>query len=345
MLKSKKERTKFFNCYNKQNNLKSEKFLFKDVEINFSKEEIKKINRVVDSYHSKQFLIFFDKTLKEELTREKIYQILKRSQKFNNFLNDLLQAYLYIMTGNQGRAENIIKKLLENEIFYHVLRSDIKNISIEKQQYLFLDILEKIETELENKKLFFNLIAYIGFQSTGEFSEEILDSFDVPEDIPAIRRRYSSIQYGEKFPHVWGPFLFNRSSSKEYDQYLKQSILSEMLTKDHLSSLLFLRSLDGVDKTYKNNIIQMVKKTKNSMDYYERLIYFRLLDDENFRKYLSAHLKEFNSLIINEKRNFFKTKLKSGLLTKEISIIQLLSLGDLDWEYLYQFIGHEKRKF
>ncbi|MFT6631431.1 MAG: hypothetical protein ACJAS4_001380 [Bacteriovoracaceae bacterium] len=274
---------------------------------------------------------------------EKAYVILKELDKYNNIIAKLLKSYLFMISGNSARTETILIEIMNKELFEHALVSDIQLMKIENQIEMTLAIIDRFDDDFKNTKLIENFVAYIFFGSSGEFQTEFDSELTIKRGISYIREKYKSIQYGKPFPFVWGAPVYEMSSQVEYNQYIKSSVVGKKLINNQTSYLLFFRNLDGINSEFKKPLVDGINKLESTRELYLKTVYFRMLDNDSFYRFLTAHKENKIGLIANLKRKFFKEQILSN---KNIlfSIIQLTILGDLDPRYILKLMANERAR-
>lgn len=344
MLKSAEDRLKFFECYNTQYKSVKSKFTLNGTDIHIA--DVKKINKfkeiIVSNDRSKELIKVLNEILNKEYEFEKAYQLSMKLKSFNNILAVLADAYLYDVLGNTGKAERLIKGILSQELLFHTMNSDIKLMAMRDQISYSISLLEKLQDELESKYVEV-LLYYLYTQTTGEFSESLNRKFNINSSLNYTRQNYNSISYGLRFPMVWGPAIFDQGSHVELKVYLeKANVLTDKSEFDG-KHLLFLRRFNGIDRKIKDRLIHQMKKIEQSQDYYQKLIYYRILKDDDFYKYIAANMNLKLGLISNSEREFYQSSLSQNQNIL-FSSVQLLKIGDYSFKTLLKVIAFEAAK-
>ncbi len=340
-LKSKEDQLKFSECFNTQNS--GTPFSLMHMQLNFSKKEIRYLDKQISKDKSDKFSKMFTKVMSFKYDFEKAYVYVKKLDEYNNVLARLLQAYIYMISGNHSRAELIMIKIMNKELYHHAITSDIRSLEVDKQITMCVDILKKFENEISKPKLFENFLSFLYWGVQGEFQRKLDKHFTIKRGGEFLRNKYTSVQYGKPFPFIWAPYLFNNSSKVEYLNYLKETDVSRRLAQGDLSSLLFFRAVDGIDAKNKKYIIKEFKRLFASDDFYEKEVLFRVLDDDLFYKFISAHSDKKMGLIANIKRKFYTKQVRENknLL---ISILNLVTLGDINRKFILKLVASKSAK-
>lgn len=337
-LKDLTERKNFFKCYNQQNLFKLSKIQINSIVINLSKQELEKLESFSVSDSAEKMEKLFKKTMSFKYTLETAYRLVKELELHKNILSELLQVYVYIISDNQAKAEGILKRLMNKELLYYSLNSEIKSLSIKKQILMSTKILKKIKLDISSEKVFSNFIFYLYINSTGDFQKSLKKEFTINRSSSYLREQYKSVQFGKPFPHVWGSSIFNMGSQFEYTKFIEDSAVGiNRTTQDHI---LFFRGVLGINKKYKDTLIKAFKKLENTNEFYLKQVYFRMLNDELFFKFISAHLNKKIGLVASLKRKFYKSTIRHPVHF-QYSIQELISLGDFNFNYILKIMAFE----
>jgi hypothetical protein len=274
---------------------------------------------------------------------EKAYSINKKLGKYNNIIAKLLKSYIFMISGNSARTESILVEIMSKELFEHALSSDIQLMKLEDQVEMTLAILDKFDDDFKNTRLLQNFLAYLFFGSSGQFQEDFDSELTIPRGVSHIREKYKSIQYGKPFPFVWGIPVFEKSSQVEYDGFIEASIVGKSMISKKNPYILFFRNLDGINNKYKKSLLHSISSLEKTKDFYLKSVFFRMLDNEPFYKFIHAHKEKKIGLVANLKRKFYKEKLlkEENIL---YSLIQLTILGDLNPNYIIKFMANERAR-
>lgn len=339
-LKNQDERLSFFKCYNKQNVLKKERLSFQGITVAFDLESIEEIKKFKVNDKAVELKKIFNDIMVFKYDLEKANNLIKKLDNYKSFLASLLKSYLYMISGNSAKTEAILIELMGKEIFEHALSSDIQLMKIQDQIEVTLAILDKFDDDLENPKLLELFIAYLFYGTTGSFKRELDSELTIDRGLSYVRKNYQSVQFGKPFPFVWGSQVFEGGSQIEYDKFIESGVVGERLLSGESKYILFFRSIDGINSKYKDSLIKQTKALKKNSDFYLKTVLFRMLDNQHFYRFFSAHSKKKVGLIANLKRDFYKDKIKNGE-NVAFSLAQLTLLGDLNFQYILKFIGHE----
>ncbi len=214
-------------------------------------------------------------------------------------------------------------------------------MSEEQQMEQTFLVLNKIKDEMDTP--YFNiLLFYFYSQTKGEFQVQMNSKFQINSSLNYARNNYNSQTYGFRYPFVWGPTIYNDGSHVELKIFLDKTSVwnSPNLSGD---SMLFLRKKNGINKKLRTKIIKKINSIHQTKNFYDRMIYFRLIDDEDFYQYISANMKIKLGLVSNDKRKFLKERIKQNK-NITLSALQLMLLGDYNIETILKALSHEKAR-
>ena len=235
--------------------------------------------------------------------------------------------------GNHAKAEQLIKNYISNDFFINIYNSDLYHLAKEKRLEMLVYLLKAFEEDLNSEKLTSSLIFYLYYQSSGEFRERLDDEFEIPHSLSEVRSFYRSNRYGKVFPFVWGPSIFNDSSQKEYIKYINKTSVYKELLKGKKQNLLFYRNLSNIPKKQNKTIIERLKSLMNSNSFLDQYLFWELVNDDTFYKFITAQSKIKIGIVTKGKRNTWKKLLEEEKL-KSLAVWGLLSLGDIQENYL-----------
>ena len=202
-----------------------------------------------------------------------------------------------------------------------------------------LAVLKHLKTKESLADLFDPLIFYLSYNSTGEFKDAIDQNVIVLSSSSEIKKKYESYRYGRRLPYVWGPYLFESRSRKEFQRFVQTSFSNEIDLKR--SDLLFFRDAKSLDKKLKTTIVKKLSASEFSSSHYKDYIYFILLDNDSFYQLVDAHSKEKIGLITGEKRKLFMSYLSVPKLSG-LGLLGLLEIGNIHLRYIEEdILSHE----
>lgn len=343
VLENPKEKKDFFTCYNKQNSLKLKKQKIDDFEINISEKEVRsrRAQKIVDK--SKEMEGIYKEVMLFKYELEAAYRLVKKLDKYDNIIAKLLKSYVYLISGNSSRAASVLLEIMEKELFYHSLTSDIKLLKLSSQIRMSVELISKLKNEFQNKRVIENIIYYIVGGSSGEYQKRLSRRFNLDLRVTTVLKKYQSIQYGRKFPFVWGPLMLSDSWKRFSEEFTRKGIVSKELLLKRMDLLLFYRNVLKIDPIFKTSILKILKTLKNKNNYYQKEILLRSLDDGVFYKYVSAHFKINWGVLANLKRDFYHSKLKANI-NLHYTIQNLISLGDEDPLFINKLLALENAR-
>ncbi len=340
-LESQKTKDKLLECFNKQHEAPTRDLL--NIKLNLSNKKFKKLQKISYQDNAKKQVAVYSAVMSFKYDIELAHKFTKQLKKFNNILARLLEAYLYMISGNYARSEYILLNIMEKELLFYALTSDMSSVGLEKQTRLIIDVIKKFENELSKPIILENLIFYLYSNSQGYFKKKLADSFSIKDSSQYIRKGYKSIRYGRPYPFVWGPSVFEKSSQVEYDQFLEKSLVGEKLGEHKMEHLLFFRALDGIKEKYKSSVLREFKKLGKVSDSYSTEVFFRVVDDESFFKFVNAHSKVKIGLVANRKRKFYRKQVEQ-MVNLPYAVYNLIQLGDVNWEDLLKVMAFEQAR-
>ncbi len=290
---------------------------------------------------SQELMKLLDKVFEKKHKMEVSYKLSKQLSSYTNILARLADAYLYLRIGNISRAETILKEIFNKELLYHTIRSDIGLMNLDKQISYTIRVLEKLQLHFDKNKYFEILLFYLYSQSGEEFAEKLSQEFNIGRGVKYARSQYGSFKYGASLPYTWGPVLFEEGSIVEYENYLASSM--KFQSPSQADSLLFYRKTQLIRKELKSDILKKFKDLRSLNHYYDKFIYYRLLNDKEVYKFLSANINFKLGLVGNKERIFYKNRLRKNDNFK-LSLYMLMALGDFDSKYINKAIAIEKRR-
>ena len=253
----------------------------------------------------------------------------------NNLIARLMESLIYYDYGNKAKAESIIKDLLQEDFNSHVFSSETTFASYSDITDQTLEMLSKLKEREISQNALETLVFYIHFHTTSELRDRLDQSFDIPKGMSQIQAKYSKIIYGQEMPFVWAPILFEESSRKEYSRFVSAAMKFKKVGKP--SDLLLFRGFPSIPKKRKDSVRENFVKLSDSSNTLEQSIYFSLLDNETFYRFASNNEKIKLGLILNKKRNYFKSLLNNVNL-REYALLSLISIGDIDLEMIEKHI-------
>lgn len=248
-----------------------------------------------------------------------------------NILSTLIRSVIFLKAGNVTRVNNLLSAIIKKDFLQHILNSEIENMPIDMQLSMSRSLLKELRSELDNTRLVDILIYYLYINTRGEYRDMLDDEFSIDVSMSFVRKNYKSITFGAPYKYVWLTAVFENGSKKEllklFDLY---SLFQEnKLTKN--SDLLFFRYLNNLDTSYKDKILNSFKTLSSSEEQYEQIAYTRILEDENFYRYIQANTSQKLGLLMNIKRKIYQSLLRMNKAVG-LSTLQLLVLGDTQIE-------------
>lgn len=294
-----------------------------------------KIIRKTQSKKHSDFMSLYNSITKKIGTSTQLYKQLEKLKQMKHLLARLLESYIYMRVGNHSRAEQVIKDFISNDFFLNLYSSESLHLSRSAKYDILIYLIKSFEEDLKSEKLVSSLIFYLYHQSTGAFKERLDDEFEIPHSLREVRSFYRSNRYGKVFPFVWGPSIFEDSSQKEYMNYIGNTNIFESLKKGQGQNLLFYRTMSNIPKNQHKVILDKLLDMKKSGQAIEQFIFWELVNDDTFYKFVTAHSKIQVGIVTNGKRRFYQQLLAENKLPA-FAIWGLLSLGDFQKKYLIQ---------
>lgn len=338
-----KDLKEFLKCFNDQYNFSKKAILYKKIPIKISKELSRSFKfKPLSNQRTDEMLKLIQVVRAAKLTQERSHRLFKKFQGYKNLLARLYEAYIFIKQENISRAKRVLQNIVKVDFTKHILQSDVGDLTLETEIKYFLEILKDLSLYFEGHKEFENLIYYLGFNTSGKFHEALLEQFPIRLKMNTVRDLYGSHTYGRQYPFVWAPIVFEESSQVEYLKVLEVSKVYKRL-KNQSDYLLFLRSLDGIQRDQKDLVLKQFEKMREGNSAYSKYIEFSLLEDDNFDSFLQANKLKNRTLLATAKRSYYKKLLLSGRLF-EYALINLLELGDIQESYLPLIFKYENNR-
>lgn len=311
--------------------------------IRIDKKSLKSFRRYNFKDKTKSFINLYQRIVTSKFDKENFYQFSKALNSFSNLYAHLLKVYVYLKLDNRSRARYEIENILLRDFYQFLFDSDIRLMELGTQKEILTNLLEKIAFFLGEEQKFMNLLYYIAFYSEGELKELIEEKFSLKYSISYLREKYESFQYGRKFPFVWAPIIFETSSQVEYLKVLKLALMGKNVETGDPKYLMFFRMRDSVPRQQRESVLKLFKTLQNRKTFYEHELYYRMLEDASFKKFLSANGVGKTPILASSKRKFYARSLKRNK-NPLYSIYNLLSLGDMNPEYTWQLLAFENSR-
>lgn len=335
------QRKELISCYNKVAPKKFKTISWKNIDIKVSKKMASLYGRTKKNNRTNAFLEIYDKSLSEDLSRAQAYSLIKQLERFDDFFTILNQAKLFL-DYNPARSEFLLKQLMKKEMIEHILNADLIHISLKVQQRMLIKLLKPIyEHQDVSQSIKENFIYYIVNNTSKEFHQVLKELTRVKYSVSFLRKKYSSLQFGYKYPFVWGPKVYEESSQVEYDEYLKKVELSSYLKSSSPSGILFFRGIEGIRDEKKDSVLKALERVKSSSKFYDRFLYFRMLQDRSFYKFVNVHSKNTVKFLAADQRRYYKDLTKKNKISL-ITLLSLYSLGDIKQDYLIKYLAYSK---
>jgi hypothetical protein len=209
----------------------------------------------------------------------------------------------------------------------YILNSDLSSLDLEKQFSMSLNLLNEFSEHLENTNVFNSVLFYIYNNTNHDYREALDDEFSIPRGIKEVRQRYQSARLGKPYPYIWGPWLYENSSQKEYLKFINNTKLIKNFNQQHPRFLLFFRNSEISDEKIKKNILKKMMILKNSKKVISKFIYFEMINNNFFYKFLSANSKMKMGLVLNAQRKHYYKVLRESS-AKQYGLYRLLGIGD-----------------
>jgi hypothetical protein len=294
------------------------KRIYEEIKKNKSQVEPAKINYLVDSYN----LITTQK-----FNHSIYFKIVKKLKKSKNMIASLIRSYIYLKAANPIRAEGILKNLMKTDFLSHIITSDLQGMTLEKQVGISRFLLRSLKDDFGENEIMNIFIYYLYSNSTGVYREMLDDEFSIDSSISYVRKKYRSMTYGKPFAYVWLPHIYEHGSKKELQSKVESFNFFNDLKLNDYKKLLFFRSTSIIKPKDKSKILKSFRILQSSNDPYDKFVFIRLLEDEDFYRYIKANIKVHTGLLQNQKRELFRALLDDNQAAN-LGIIYLLSMGD-----------------
>lgn len=311
------------------------------IPIEISDEEIlKKVKEHTFKSKNEWFKFYYnDEIFKNEskiknpyITFPKILDELKSQN--DHFISKLLEAYIYLRMHNRGKASEVIIQMLKLDPH----KSSFYNLNLnKKQREKVLDrldtILDLFSHKIKNTNLFETLVLYTTQYLPTNDARRISLRYSINYSLNTIRGKVKSPLYGIRLPGLWFPILYRRSNISEAKKYLLTSNIYENLEKNIIDDFWIFEFYFPKNKQKREVIYDSFIHLEKSQTSYRRDLYFRLLENLEFKQYLTRKDKKFKKPIILAKRKLYKDLLSKGIAV-QYSLYKLIQLGDFDMNYI-----------
>lgn len=330
-LQDKSEVLRFQNCLNSHINSK----LKIGVDIN-SINQPRTANQKVA-----EIITIYNKVMTDDQKGSTLFHLVEKLKKHNNLMARFLEAYLFMKIGNQIKANAILMKITTVHFMEYILNSDISDLGLEKQLSMSLNLLNEFSENLSNVNVFKSVLFYIYNNTNHDYREALDDEFSIPRGIKEVRLRYHSARLGRPYPYIWGPWLYENSSQNEYLKFIGNTKLIKNFNQQHPRFLLFFRNSEISNEAMKKNILKQMLKLKKSNNITSKFIYFEMINNNFFYKFLSANSKMKMGLILNAQRKHYY-KVLSQSSAKQYALYRLLGIGDYNLANLRYILPAKK---
>jgi hypothetical protein len=326
------ELKKFINCYSSFQSDVIISTKYKNLELKVNKnlfEEIRKINKTNKSKEVSYLIETYNKVTTQKFNRSIYFKTLKKLNKSKSMIGALLKAYIYLKAANPVRAERILNNLMKKEFLEHIVGSGINGFPLNEQVKISRFLLRNLKNDFGDSEVIDVLIYYLYSNTSGVYREMLDEEFSIDTSISYIRKKYRSTTFGLPYPYVWLPSIFQKGSNSELRNRIDAfSFFSKTQLKDP-RKLLFFRAIKTINPADKEKIIKSFLYIQNSKNVYDQFVFIRLLEDEDFYRYVKANTKLNTGLLLNKKRKLFRSLLIENQAVS-LGVIYLLAMGDYD---------------
>ena len=268
----------------------------------------------------------------KSFSRSEQYKIILELEKHKNLISHLFQVYFYLKDQNYVRANKIIINFMKKDFISHLINSDIKQLELKETNEILVFLLKNVSDKGKKLNYFENFVFYLFQNTSGEFKEILDDEFSIDRGVNYVREKYKSFTYGKPFPFVWLPSIYEKGSKKELSNKILEYSLHKKLSENNYQNLLFFRGLTKFSPSYKDEILNTFKKLLKESNFYPQFVLFQLLDDPDFYRYIKAHVDINLGLVINKKRQLFRSLYQANR-ARNLSFIYLISIGDFSIDF------------
>lgn len=265
--------------------------------------------------------------------RVKIKKLEQSLIRHTDIFSRVALAFIYIQMDNHALADKILSSLLEKELFELTFELFVPSSHRKELLTNFLNLLQRIDEKIKNKKLWNTFIVYLYHFADKEIQEEMLDSLDVITSPIKIRNMSESLNYGYTYPSVWFPLLKKNFGMSLAEKYLEKSSFYTNLQQKKLSLMWILQDYFPTNKQHRKIIFTAFKQLQKSKKLYNEDMLFRLLENEAFRIFLMQNDDQFKRPMFVKKRKHYKRLLEKGI-ARDYALYNLILLGDYNPNYL-----------
>jgi len=275
--------------------------------------------------------------------KNKVYQDLKILEKIETTLSKLIQLEIYFNMNAYGKIESLIESIITKDYhFSFFIQEHNLNYAKELNQKI-VKMLNRLYSVSEDKQLIETLVAYLLIKASENLRELILDDFEAPNRLSYVRSRIKSLNYGQKYPFVWIPWIEKFSSYVELEKYLISSKVLGELSKQKIDVFALFQSYVPKDKSIRKALLSRYQKLASSKLFYHQDLKYRVWDNPNFSKLLLKELSGVAKPLFIKKRRFYKNMLDSNKAIM-YSTFSLFKLGDIEKDYYIKVLAVKAAK-
>ncbi len=309
------------------------------------KQSIEKLNKIKNfkkelsnAYWPSVYLDdkFFDKEINDENESISLYApVLKGLENDESIFSLLLKSFFYFKLRNIGKVDEIFEKIYLTDVGSQFLKTDLIKLNEAQKEKILRRIIEIIKFLEEDFKPEIKIeMLKIVISRFFEFSEQkqMLQELQLKKSLQELREIIKSPNFSLRFPTVWFPVLYQRSSFNEAIEYLEKSLSFIELDKNLGKFLWLFQIYFPRDEKVRELILNSILNLQKSSDITQKDLYFRLMENETIRNIMLKSKKESKKPIFLEKRIFYRSLIDSGRFIN-YSLYQLLKLGDEQESY------------
>lgn len=257
--------------------------------------------------------------LRKKNTVFTLTQILKRLN-FDSSINILKKAYMFLNKRNIGAFEKEIEKLIYKPTYFKSM-----NYSSSEQVKEYKELIKKINKLNPNNKLFNIYLIKELNQVDEEFKAFYTDYIEISQ--AEYLSNLNSPRYALVYPDVWIKWAYNHLKPNVFYKQFEKIKFDKL----PLSQLISFEYYRGLSDKHLKKYVPTFKKLKNSSKYWERNLFYQIIDNPNLQKDLNK-LKTKLVPSISQRRGFYRDSLLEMHSIND-NVYSLFSLGDIQYEY------------
>ncbi len=324
-----KKSLKPFLFYNAPQLLKNKSQLYK---------KLKKISKIKKqgSELADAYIDILDSTKNDQVKESSRKNLAVFSKYPRSFLSILGRVFYYSAHDNYMKVEKLIHEFIlldDYQLIFDSPREYFTKAQVLATSSSLLGAIERIDGSGFHNLTLLKIFKYkLGkvLWNYPEVSEKIKQTWSLSE----IRENIKGVHYGLRYPNIWSPQLYRRTTFKEWTDYLRASYHPININQYPNVYMKLLTSWYPENDTIRKLLIEKMIELSKSKKNHDRDLFFRALEVPFFKQALSANHTSLKRPLPVLKREFYREMLQRGEAI-EYSLYNLARLGDSDPELIY----------